>query len=120
MKCFKLEIRAYGGRERERERVYGEDEAIRARVVEVEGMEEIGGEVGDGLQLGFEEKPASPHSSLQLRLVQNVPGLELQTEPRVHHGSTLRASYRQRGVDVAAMYYVVLQATRFLKPPFFG
>lgn len=46
------------GKERGRE-TYGEYEAIRARLLEVENVEKIGGKIEDGLMLGFKDKPAS-------------------------------------------------------------
>jgi hypothetical protein len=50
---------------RERE-CYEEDEAVRARVMEVEVVKKMSGKVGDGFDFWFEEKPASLQSLLQL------------------------------------------------------
>lgn len=41
---------------------YGNEEAIGARIVEVENVEEISGEVGDGAVLRLEKNPASSES----------------------------------------------------------
>lgn len=74
---------------RKRERgggVYEEDEAIRARAKEVEVVKEMSGEVGDGFDFRFEEKPAPFQTFLQLRFLQKVPLLELQTNPHALHG----------------------------------
>lgn len=37
----------------ERLRAYGEEEAVRACIVEVKNAEDMGGEIGDGFVLGF-------------------------------------------------------------------
>lgn len=49
-------------------------------------MKKMSGEVGDGFDFGFEEKPASFQTFLQLRFLQKVPLLELQTNPHALHG----------------------------------
>ena len=40
-----------------RDRDYRENDSIRAGVVEVEMVKEIGDDIGDGLMVGFKEKP---------------------------------------------------------------
>lgn len=53
-----VEYSLQGGREGGKV-TYREEKAISARVMEVENVEEMGREIGDGLELlGFEEKPA--------------------------------------------------------------
>lgn len=55
-------------------------------MVEVEDVEEIGGEVRDGAVLRFEENPAPAESVGPLRLTQNVTVLEFHAEPhRLRH-----------------------------------
>ena len=49
-------------------------------------MKEMSGEVGDGFDFRFEEKPAPFQTFLQLRFLQKVPLLELQTNPHALHG----------------------------------
>lgn len=109
--------RKLGHEERERG-WYGEDEAIRARFVEVEGVKEICGEVGDGLDFRFEEKPGSPQSLRQLWFGQNASALELQTNPHALHWSSLRVQEQERlqAADFAAMCCFRVQTPSFLKP----
>lgn len=58
---------------------------MRARIAEMEDVEDVRGETGDGLMAGFEENPASPESFLCLRLAQNVAVFEQQPQPDCLH-----------------------------------
>ena len=86
-----ITIKKLGKRE-----AYGENEAIGARVGEVEEAKKMIGELGDGFMAWIEENPASLQSLCSLRLAQHFAVFEHQTKPQIGLHCRTNITQRQR------------------------